>query len=180
MRHSMKIARHVLTLGPVAFSFALLVSVLLVAVQGLWIWTCFIAGNAWSYMIHPPGEVPEGGPQWALILGSLRWDLISELYFGVCLVALLACYISAARGNDLTEIGFFIMAPTGLVVFVAAPIAVLVLIGTLIFWASDGVFALDPFGKGILLLLGLAMTHIITTFMALATPSQMRDVWART
>jgi hypothetical protein len=178
-RYTASATGRALKLRPVAFGFALLTSAVMLAVQAIWMWTCFVAGNAWSYLIHPPGQIPDGGPEWDRIFGSLHWDTVSKVYVGACILVLLSSYVAAGRGKDSTGIGVFLVAPTGLVAVLALFPAVLGLLLAVGKRFTDGEFVLDPFVHGVLVLLGLALAHIISSLSALGTPGMMSKAWTR-
>jgi hypothetical protein len=169
-----------LSLRPVAFAFALITSTLMLVIQGLWLWTCYVAGNAWSYFIHPPTRIPETGPQWDRIFATLHWDSMSKIYLGTCFLALILSYILVIRDNEASgAIGLILMVPTGLLAVLALVVGLLGLLLSTLYLISDGFFVLGPTTKGVLLLLGLSVTHIVTSFIALYTPKMMSDVWRR-
>jgi hypothetical protein len=185
-RASKGVANAALALRPVSFAVALGSSAVMLAVQAIWIWTCYVAGNAWSYLINPPGYIPDDGPDWAYIFGSLHWDTISKVYVGACILALIGCYAEAI-GHGESPISVVLRAPILLLAVpnVLATVIALVVSGFGLAFALlqrlvEGHFQpMYPVVKGTLLILGLGLTHIVTTLMSLNSPAKMSNAWTR-
>jgi hypothetical protein len=171
-----------LSVRPVAFGFALISCTLMLVIQALWLWTCYVAGNAWSYLIHPPKRIPETGPQWDRIFATLHWDSMSKIYLSICFLALILSYSAVVLGREINfgiAIGVILLAPTALFAVFALVVGLLGLLLSTMYLISDGYFVLRPSTKGVLLLLGFSVAHIITTSIAIYTPKMMSDVWRR-
>jgi hypothetical protein len=105
---------------------------------------------------------------------------MSKFYLGICFLALILSYVLVIRDREASgAIGLILMVPTGLLAVLALVVGLLGLLLSTLYLISDGFFVLRPTTKGVLLLLGLSVTHIVTSFIALYTPKMMSDVWRR-
>jgi hypothetical protein len=185
-RFSAKTTKAALALRPVSFAVALGSIAMMLVLQAIWIWTCYVAGNAWSYLVNPPGYIPDDGPDWAYIFSSLHWDTISKLYVSACVLALIGCYAEAIRHGDspistvLTAPIILLAVPNGLATVIALLVSVLGLAFALLQRLVEGHFQpMYPVVKGTLLILGLGLTHIVTALIALNSPGKMSNSWKR-
>jgi hypothetical protein len=82
-------------------------AVLLTGVQILWLWTCYVIGNAWSYFLftYLDAEISRSGgkrpvPSWERATAFLDWDPFTIGYVGVCCLALLSAYAFVLNHPD--------------------------------------------------------------------------------
>jgi hypothetical protein len=82
-------------------------AVLLTGVQILWLWTCYVIGNGWSYFVftYLDTEMSRSGgerpvPDWDRSTRSLDWDPFTIGYVAVCCLALLAAYAFLVNHPD--------------------------------------------------------------------------------
>jgi hypothetical protein len=81
--------------------------VLLTGVQILWLWTCYVIGNGWSYFLfnYVDAEMSRSGgarpvPSWERATAALDWDPFTVGYVAVCCLALFAAYAFALNHPD--------------------------------------------------------------------------------
>ena len=88
-----------ITAGPIVMGAAAVTALVLTVVQILWLWTCYVIGNGWSYFLfhYLDEEIARSGgtrqvPSWKQATDSLDWDPFTIGYVGVCCLALVAAY----------------------------------------------------------------------------------------
>jgi hypothetical protein len=183
VRFSRRSADAALSLRPISRAFALVSSVAMLVLQAIWIWTCYVAGNVWSHLVNPQGTIV--GPDFGYIFGSLHWDTISKVYVGACVLALIAAYADAIGLSSPILVVLWapillLAVPNGFFTVFALLVSAFGLAFALLQRLVDGYFhPMDPFIKAMLLILGLGLTHIVTTVMALSTPNMMSNAWKR-
>jgi hypothetical protein len=92
------------TPGPISLAAGAVTAILLTGIQILWLWTCYVIGNGWSYFLfnYLDAEISRSGgtrpvPNWERATESLDWDPFTVGYVGVCCLALVAAYAFLAN-----------------------------------------------------------------------------------
>lgn len=178
-RKTIAAAIQVTTLKPIAIVVALIGTGVTFVTQFVWLWSCYVVGNAWAYAIHPPRPLPESGPEWGLIFRTLHWDTVSKSYFIISVVALAVSYVGAARGDDSSSFALLFVAPTGLIAVGIGLMCLLIVSFEVLRRLVDGYWQFTPYEKGMLILLGFLVASIVSSLIALSTPELLADLWKK-
>ena len=162
---------------PITAAFALLTSILMLLLQGLWLWTCYVVGNAWSYVVH--GPYPDSGPEWNTVLQTLQWNTISKIYFVASIAALILSYVTVKKDGSSEVIASILGAPAILLGLFTALGSVLTLLFVLLQLVVTQHVELDAYGKGALVTTGLILVYLLSCFTALSTPRLMVRAWTQ-
>jgi hypothetical protein len=95
--------RTVLRIRTAAVAIAAIVTVFLVLLQLVWLWSAFRIANGLSYLWNAPFGT--GDPDLSGLVSYVRWDWISTVYLLASIGALIASYISAFRSGGPDVIG---------------------------------------------------------------------------
>jgi hypothetical protein len=169
-------ATRVMQMRPVAVLVGSLMTLLLIALQGLWLMTTYVAGNGLRYLVT--GPIPDTGPEWGVLLHSMRWDKISAGYVVVCGVCIVLAYISLLSGDD-DRAGYAIVpaAPAILFGILTSILAALALFLAALVLVTEHRFVLEPPGKAALILLAICITYTAACYSALGVPASLARIW---
>lgn len=83
----------VLARRPVTTVMGALLTVWLLVLQAVWLWTAYRIANGLAYLWDAP--FGRGNPQWSGLVSYVRWDWISTSYLLASIGALIWCYVFA-------------------------------------------------------------------------------------
>ena len=174
-----RLAVHIMRIPPVALFVKTVISFSMLILQGVWLWSCYVVGNAWSYFFtsRTPTRGPNQGPQWDRMLSTLHWDAGSKVYMVASIAALMAAYVLAAKGQDVTRPAYLLTLPAVLVGLLSGLGAALALLLAALKRISDGQFVFDPFGKAALLLTAIIAVYVVSCVIAMRTVELLYSVW---
>lgn len=165
-------------IGPVQVVSALIVTVVLLAIQAVWLASSYVIGNGVSlFALDRPVH---DGPHWADFLGSLRWDVVSGAYVALAALALVVQYRQG--DNKVVPVIMFPLALFGGLCGLGALLGGLM--WALLTWKPDPNIDFTAawaghFGVQAGSVAGVALAYAISTSVIMRTPGQIARAWAK-
>lgn len=171
--------RTVVRMPPAAAAVSTVVTVLLVLLQLVWLWSASRIANGLSYLWNAPFGT--GSPELSGLVSYVHWDWISTLYFVASIVALIASY-SGAFGVVKPEFGervtWLLLAPLWL------PWGLFALLGSLLALLLAGMRTLSDEspklahdGQVILVVMAIVLSYSLAVHLAVGSTRTVVRLW---
>lgn len=178
-RHASRAYDTMMRMRPAAVLVATVMTVLLAALQLMWLWSASRIANGLSYLWNAP--FGSGRPQLSGLVSYVHWDWISTLYFLASVGALIVSYAEAfgSAKSDLVGHAAWILAaplwlPWGLFCLIGSLLALLLAgLRTL----SDESPKMDEFGLTALTVTAIVLSYMLAVYMALGSSQTIARLW---
>jgi hypothetical protein len=173
--------RTVMRMRPAAVVVATIVTLLLVALQLVWLWSASRIANGLSYLWSAPFGT--GNPDLSGLVSYTRWDWISTVYLLASMGALIASYVSAfgsaerdVMGPSIVVLALPLMLPWGLFCLLGSLLALLLAgLRTL----SHESPKMDHSGHIALTVTLIVLSYTIAVSLALGSTHTIARFWRR-
>jgi hypothetical protein len=171
-------------LGSVGTCLGFVISVVVLALQAIWLGLAYLIGNGLSWFFIGGRSGMRNGPDWKAFFAGLRWDWVSGVYVAGAAVALFLAY-QAAFNTDRQERASRAMtiltAPVMLIGGLSGLGAVLAGVVSVLYMISHqhDAFVKD-FGLKTLALLVIALAYIVASRTIGGSPGLIARVWRPT
>jgi hypothetical protein len=167
-------------LGPLGAVLGFVISVVVLALQMIWLGLSYLIGNGLSWFFIGRSGM-RNGPDWKAFIAGLRWDWVAGVYVAGAAVALLLAYHAAFHADRqerasqamtiLTAPLMFVGALSGLAAALAGVVSVMYMISH-----QHDAFVKD-FGLKTLALTVIAVAYIVASRTIGGTPALIARVW---
>ena len=163
---------------PAAVALGSLITVLILFLQIVWLWSASRISNGLSYLWNAP--FGRGGPEWSGLVSYTNWDWIATSYMQASVGALAKCYFFSFGdrkdpvGNGTVLLALPLVLPWGLLTFFGSLLA---LLDFGLHWLTDHSSRMPEGGWTFIAVTLLVLSYTIAVSIALNSTMMITRMW---
>jgi hypothetical protein len=168
----------VMEMRPAAVAIGSLVTVFILFLQVVWLWSASRISNGLSYLWNAP--FGRGSPEWSGLVSYTNWDWIATSYMLVSVGWLVKCYFFAFSdrkdpvGNGTVLLALPLVLPWGLLMLLGS---LLSLLNFGLHWLTDHSFRMPGYGWTAIVVTLLVLSYTIAVSIALNSTVTVVRIW---